>query len=49
MQIQLLTTLKALPGLQERSLHLPETARDIHFSALDEVFTVLVREYADCT
>ena len=39
MQILLLTTLKALPGLQERSLPLPETARDIHFLALDEVLT----------
>ena len=48
-QILLLTTLVALPGLQEQSLLLPETARDIHFSALDEVLTVLVRELADCT
>ena len=29
MQILLLTTLKALPGIQERGLPLPETARDI--------------------
>ena len=43
-QILLLTTLKDFPGLQERSLPLPETARDVHFSALDEVLTVLVRD-----
>ena len=49
MQILLLTTLKVLPALQERSPPLPETARDIHCSALDEVLTILAREYADCT